>query len=138
MVEFYEVHLKIRSSWRLANLLANIQIQNALKKAEIQIFATKFVGTKPRSFIGTFIGSVPTMSNRTEMERAVSVALKEEGTMIDPQFEVVRKKEKVFCREKREMFVSEVWGLHIQKEYAVEAVQAVQRLVNLDRPPLGL
>lgn len=134
----FKVHLNIRSSWKLNNLLANRQIQNAFKNAGVQIFATKFVGTKPRSFIGSFIRPIPTMSNRTELEKAVSNALKDEGTMIKPEFELVRKKERVFCREKKETFVAEIWGINIQKEYAAEAVQAVQRLVNSEYPPLGL
>ena len=55
-IDCYEVHLQIRSSWKLSSMLANKQIADAVKKAGIQIFATKFVGNKPRIFIGSFIG----------------------------------------------------------------------------------
>ena len=61
-VDFHEVHLKVRSSWRLDSMLANQQIANALEKAKIKIFATKFIGSKPRVFIGNFIGPVLTLS----------------------------------------------------------------------------
>lgn len=57
-VDFHKVHLKVRSSWRLDSMLANQQIANALEKAHIKIFATKFVSSKPRVFIGNFIGQI--------------------------------------------------------------------------------
>ncbi|GFH52463.1 predicted protein [Chaetoceros tenuissimus] len=137
-VEFHEVHLKVRSSWRLDSMLANQQIANALEKARIKIFATKFSGTKPRAFIGNFIGPIPTMCNRTEIEKAVQAALLEDGTMIDPEFELVRNKERVYCPEQKMVYVAEVWGVNVQKEYSSEAFAAIQRMVLSDRPPLGL
>ena len=137
-VDFYEVHLQIRSSWKLSSLLANNQIKRALEKARIKIFATKFVGNKPRSFIGSFIGPIPTMSNPTEIEKALESTFQEDGTMVEPEFELVRKKMTVFDNGTKEMFVSEVWGVNVQKEYAREAFAAIQKLLNSDRPPLGL
>ncbi|GFH55420.1 predicted protein [Chaetoceros tenuissimus] len=130
-VEFFEVQLQIRSSWKLSSMLANNQIKGALDKAGIKIFATIFVANKPRSFIGSFIGPIATMSNRNEVEKAIEYAFQEDGTMVEPEFELVRKKETVFDISTKEMFVSEVWGVNLQKEYVKEAFTAIQKLSEL-------
>ena len=78
------------------------------------------------------------MSNRTEIEKALESAFQEDGTMVEPEFELIRKKETVFDKGKKEMFVSEVWGINVQKEYTKEAFAATQKLLHSDRPPLGL